>query len=81
MTNLSAYIQKIKIHLINTHSEILNWFNEDEKLKKYQPNHKGWTINEILEHIALTSHFLLIFVDKGTNKAIKNCNCLPRKRY
>jgi hypothetical protein len=72
MTNLSIYTQEIKIHLINTHSEILNWFNEDEKLKKYQPNHKGWTINEILEHIVLTSHFLLILIDKGTNKAIKN---------
>lgn len=71
-TELSSYLQEIKIHLIKTHSEILNWFDEDENLKKYKPIDKGWSISEILEHIALTSHFLLILIDKGTKKAIKN---------
>ena len=38
LLSTNSYIQKIKIHLINTHSEILNWFNEDEKLKKQRRN-------------------------------------------
>ncbi len=33
---------------------------------------QGWTVIEILEHIALTSHFLMILIDKGTDKALRN---------
>ena len=32
----------------------------------------GWTIEQILEHIGLTNHFLLILIDKGTKKALTN---------
>lgn len=72
MTDLTTYIQNIKILLIQTHSTVLNWFNEDEQLKNHRPKNDGWTIHEILEHIGLTSHYLLILIDKGTSKAIKN---------
>ena len=69
---IKNYIQEIQIHLIKTHSKIFEWFNVDEEVKYYCPNDKGWTILEILEHIALTSHFLLILIDKGTDKALRN---------
>ncbi len=42
----------------------------------YKPGNGGWTINEILEHIGLTNHFLLILIDKGTNKALQNVHKL-----
>ena len=70
--NLKEYIQEIQIHLINTHSDVLNWFNTSEELKQFKPRDNGWSIIEILEHIALTSHFLLILIDKGADKAIRN---------
>ena len=69
---LNSYIQTIQIHLLQTHTTLLNWFLVDEKLKHYRPKDGGWTILEILEHITLTSHFLLILIDKGANKAIRN---------
>ncbi len=69
---IKNYIQEIQIHLLKTHSRIFEWFNEEEELKAYRPEDKGWTIAEILEHIALTSHFLLILIDKGTSKALRN---------
>ncbi|MDA9773838.1 DinB family protein [Saprospiraceae bacterium] len=69
---LSNYIQEIQIHLIKTHSDIIDWFNETEDLKNYRPIDNGWTVSEILEHIALTSHFLLILIDKGSGKALRN---------
>ena len=69
---LKKYIQEIQVHLVKTHSEVLEWFDVAEELKAYRPIDKGWTISEILEHIALTSHFLMILVDKGASKAIRN---------
>lgn len=74
--DVETYIQKIQLHLLQTHSTIFDWFNEEEAMKNYRPIDKGWTISEILEHIALTSHFLLILIDKGTEKALKNVNDL-----
>ena len=72
--NLRTYIQAIQIHLIETHKNVIEWFNENEEVKSYKPNDGGWSISEILEHIALTSHFLLILIDKGSKKALKNIN-------
>lgn len=69
---LEQYIQEIQIHLIDTHSKVLGWFNENEKIRNYRPVDKGWTIEEILEHISLTSHYLMILIDKGADKALRN---------
>ena len=71
---LNKYIQEIQEHLIVTHSQVLKWFEESEDTKHYRPKDKGWTVSEILEHIALTSHFLLILIDKGADKALRNIN-------
>ena len=72
--NLEEYIQTIQLHLIDTHSKVLNWFSEKVEIKNYKPMDDGWSISEILEHIALTSHFLLILIDKGADKSIRNIN-------
>ena len=69
---IRIYIQSIQIHLLQTHTTLFNWFLVNDHLKHYRPKDGGWTIAEILEHIALTSHFLLILIDKGANKAIRN---------
>ena len=74
--NIINYIQQVQIHLIETHAVILDWFHEDEKIKNYKPDDDGWTISEILEHISLTSHYLLILIDKGADKAIRNVHNL-----
>ena len=72
--NLKSYIQAIQVHLINTHRSVIEWFKEDDEVKAYRPNDGGWSISEILEHIALTSHYLLVLIDKGSKKALKNIN-------
>ena len=72
--NLKSYIQAIQLHLIKTHLNVIDWFNENKEVKSYKPTDGGWSISEILEHIALTSHYLLILIDKGSKKAIKNIN-------
>lgn len=71
---IELVLNKIRLHLIETTENINTWFDKPEELKNYRPKNNGWTINEILEHIALTSHFLLKLIDKGGNKALKNAN-------
>ncbi|HPN69820.1 MAG TPA: DinB family protein [Saprospiraceae bacterium] len=75
--NLESYLLSIQNHLIKTHQDVLAWFNESEEIKMYKPEDGGWSISEILEHIALTSHFLLILIEKGSEKAIRNINEVP----
>jgi hypothetical protein len=67
---LATYIQTIQLHLIKTHQLVLNWFEVPEAVQSFRPVDQGWTISEILEHIALTSHFLLILIDKAAQKSL-----------
>jgi DinB superfamily len=55
-----------------TFEQVDLWFAKSKEVRAYQPQNGGWTINQILEHIGLTNHFLLILIDKGTNKALQN---------
>ena len=70
--NIGNYIQLIRIELIQTHAEVLDWFSLEPKYLHFRPSDKGWTITEILEHISLTSKFLLLLIDKGSKKAMNN---------
>ena len=74
---LTKYIQEIQLHLIRTHNQVITWFNESNTVKNYRPLDNGWTISEIIEHIGLTSHFLLILIDKGADKSLRNINNEP----
>ena len=56
---INDIIQDIDNTLINAFKNVDNWFDKPENIRHYRPQNGGWTINEILEHIELTSHFLL----------------------
>ena len=66
---ISIQIQTIRDHLIATAKEVDHWFDKDAALRAFPPSDGGWTIDQVLEHISLTSHFLLILIDKGVKKA------------
>ncbi len=40
------------------------------------PADHGWSVDEVLNHIGLTNHYLLILIEKGTTKALANRNGL-----
>lgn len=52
-------------------SEVDAWFNERDEVLNYHPESGGWSTREILEHISLTNHFLLILIKKATVKALE----------
>lgn len=69
---MKPFIQKIEKNLTETFTEVDSWFDEPLNCRLYKPRNKGWSINEVLEHISLTNHFLLILIDKGYKKALRN---------
>jgi len=69
--SIRLFIEQVRATLHASFDEIDHWFEKEPGLRAYRPSSGGWTIDEILEHIGLTSHFLLIIIDKGVQKAQK----------
>ena len=65
-------ITNVRNLLTTTFSAIDMWFDKDSRLRSYRPLNRGWSIDEILEHISLTNHYLLVLIEKGANKALSN---------
>jgi hypothetical protein len=61
----------LKRELIRTFAVVDEWFDKAHSLCTYKPLSGGWSINEVLEHVMLTNHFLLVLIEKGTAKALK----------
>lgn len=73
---IKEVIQHISDVLQNTFNEVYIWFDKSAVLQNYLPKNGGWSITQILEHIGLTNHFLLILIEKGKKKALKNLHNL-----
>jgi hypothetical protein len=63
-------IPEIKQYLTTVASKVDSWFDIDEAVKHYQPENGGWSICQVLEHISLTNHYLLILIEKGVRKSL-----------
>ncbi len=72
MFDIHSLIQEIDDFLQNTHNKVDIWFDKTESVRRFVPENKGWSIEQILEHIVLTNHFLLIIIEKGAGKALRN---------
>jgi hypothetical protein len=66
---MQVIIVRIKNDLTNAFDELFLWFETKDELLEYRPAKGGWTIREILEHVSLTNHFLLILIKKGVTKS------------
>lgn len=66
----SQTIQTVKQTLTEAYQLLDLWFEKPKEALFYQPRN-GWSIQEILEHITLTNHYLLIIIRKGRDKALK----------
>ncbi len=65
-----TFIRNIDATLVDVFARLSVWFEKPAEVRSYRPANEGWTIDEVLEHIGLTNHFLLILVDKGAKKAL-----------
>jgi hypothetical protein len=69
--NIENVINTIRVDLNYVRSSLLQWFEEDLNSLRYEPKNGGWSSFKVLEHITLTSHYLLIIIDKASQKAIQ----------
>lgn len=72
---------KTSIQVRDTLAEIFQamdrWFDLDQVERSYQPNSGRWTIDQVLEHVMLTNHFLMLTLEKQVRKAEKRARQNP----
>lgn len=68
--NINQAIDFIDKELSQTLSDYQKWFALDPEMVSFIPQ-VGWSIGQILEHVTLTNHYLLILIRKGKRKAIE----------
>jgi hypothetical protein len=66
----------LRRELIRTFAVMDEWFDKTNSLRRFRPSDKGWSINDVLEHVMLTNHYLLIIVDRGRAGAWKKSEAL-----
>lgn len=66
-----ATIEHVESAIRSTFQSIDEWFDKPADLRSCKPAGGGWSIDEVLEHITLTSHFLMIVIRNSTRKALK----------
>jgi hypothetical protein len=63
-------IETIRLELASIMGAVDAWFDRSPDLRVYTPRGGRWSINAILEHVTLTSKYLLIIIDRWSDKAI-----------
>jgi hypothetical protein len=69
--NIGNLINEIRLDLEDNFGKTDLWFDVPDALGNFRPAPDRWTIYEVLEHVTLTNHFLLILIEKGAIKALK----------
>lgn len=69
--DIQLMINEIRSDLEENFAAVDSWFDEPSATRSFRPRDGAWSIDEVLEHISLTNHYLLILVEKGTQKALK----------
>jgi DinB superfamily len=57
--------------LTEAKAAVLPWFEHPAPQRAWLPRDERWSIDEILHHITLTNHYLLILIDKAAEKSLK----------
>lgn len=63
-------MEKIKQELIMAFNSTDSWFNKPAEITTYKPA-TGWSVRQVLEHVVLTNHYLLLLIVKGKKLALK----------
>lgn len=69
---IAFLIAELQAELHNAFSQVDGWFDKPASLQSFVPDDQGWTGEEVLNHIGLTNHYLLILIEKGAAKALTN---------
>ena len=70
-------VNRVTQAIQQTFDEIYPWFDRPSEVLLYKPADGGWSTAQILEHITLTTTFLLIVAKNGCSKAAKRAQTQP----
>lgn len=57
-------VAAVRQSLIDTFAEVDRWFDRPEDVRRFKPAAGGWSIDQVLEHVSLTNHFLMLTLRK-----------------
>lgn len=60
----------VRTSLIEAFADVDGWFERPADERAFRPASQGWTIDQVLEHISLTNHFLMLTLRKAVEKAV-----------
>jgi hypothetical protein len=61
----------VRASLVEVFAEVDGWFDRPADERAFRPSSGGWTIDEVLEHVSLTNHFLMLTFRKAVEKAVR----------
>lgn len=64
-------IQRVHADLNAIFDRIDTYFDLDDAVRQFRPAINEWSINEILEHITLTNHFLMLTLRASRDTVLK----------
>ena len=60
----------VRAALIDVFAEVDRWIERPADVRSFRPASGGWTIDQVLEHISLTNHFLMLTLRKSVETAV-----------
>ncbi len=69
--NHKQNIEKVHSALTNVFARLDQYFDLPASVRTYHSSSDSWSIDEILEHITLTDHFLMLVIRASVAKALK----------
>jgi hypothetical protein len=64
-------IATVRASLIEVFDEMDGWFDEPAGLRALRPSEGEWSVDEVLEHVTLTNHYLMLVLRKGCERAVR----------
>jgi len=61
----------VRTSLLEAFADVDAWFERPVDERAFQPASRGWTIDQVLEHISLTNHFLMLTLRTAVDKALR----------
>jgi hypothetical protein len=68
---IQEIIRQTEADLTDVFNRIDTWFDAPDNLLHYRPANSGWTVAQVLKHVTLANHFLIILIKKGTARALQ----------
>jgi hypothetical protein len=76
---MNRTVATIRTELTSAFNRMFDVFAVREDVLYYQSSNGGWSMYQVLEHVALANHFLLRIVNKQAERAVQLANMVNKK--